>query len=334
MRKTKIIYFAPKLNGIMNFAEDFKHTLFKINEETFTDRSLAAFKYQYSSNSIYHSYCQYLHKTPETVKNLEDIPFMPIEFFKNHAVKCGVWEEAKIFKSSGTTATGRSQHYIKDLDLYLKTAKNAFEAEFGRLSDLKIIAILPSYQSQGDSSLISMVDYFMKFSHLKSGYYLNEDLHSAFSDSDRKLVIGVSYALLDIAESGMRAENSIIMETGGMKGRRKELTRNELHSYLKKGFGVKEVWSEYGMTELQSQAYGRNGQFRLPPWAKCLIRGINDPFTYQPNGKTGGINVIDLVNIDSCCFIETKDLGRVNGPTFEVLGRFDNSDIRGCNLMI
>lgn len=318
----------------MNFAEDFKHTLFEINEETFIDSSLSAFKYQYTSNPIYQSYCKHLHKTPEKVKSLEDIPFIPIEFFKNHAIKCGVWEETKVFKSSGTTATGRSQHYVKDLNFYHKTAKKTFEEEFGPLSDFKIVAILPSYQSQGDSSLISMVDYFMQYSQPESGYYLNEDLHSLLNDSDKKLIIGVSYALLELAEKGIQTRNSVIMETGGMKGRRKEITRNELHSHLKLGFNVAEVWSEYGMTELQSQAYGKNGQFRFPPWAKCLIRDINDPFSYQPNNKTGGINIIDLVNIDSCCFIETKDLGRMNEDSFEVLGRFDNSDIRGCNLMI
>ncbi len=179
-----------------------------------------------------------------------------------------------------------------------------------------------------------MVDYFMKYSHPESGYYLNEDVEHVLTDSDQKLVIGVSYALLNCAENRINIERSTIMETGGMKGRKKEITREQLHTSLKNGFNVNAIYSEYGMTELLSQAYGKNGFFSFPSWTKCMIRDINDPFSYLPENKTGGLNIIDLANIDSCCFIETKDLGRATGNTFEVLGRFDNSDIRGCNLMI
>ncbi|WP_436516779.1 acyl transferase [Ekhidna sp. To15] len=318
----------------MIFAEEFKHTLFEINEKNFNDSSLAAFEYQYYSCELYKDYCNNLQRTPKTVKSLLEIPFIPIEFFKNHAIKSGSWKENKIFKSSGTTDTGRSQHFIKDLDHYHNSAKRAFENHFGSLSNYKIIAILPSYQSQGDSSLISMVDYFLQFSLPDSGYFINNDLKDLLQDSVQKLIVGVSYALLDLAESHFNTRNAIVMETGGMKGRRKEIIRHELHAALKKGFGVDQIWSEYGMTELQSQAYGKNGTFQFAPWAKCFIRDINDPFTYLPDYKTGGINIIDLANIDSCCFIETKDLGILNNDTFEVLGRFDNSDIRGCNLMI
>ncbi len=318
----------------MNFAEKFKHTLSEINEENFIDSSLAAFDYQYNSCDLYRDYCNYLKKTPKSVKSLNQVPFLPIEFFKNHAIKCGSWHESKIFKSSGTTATGRSEHYIRDINHYHNIARSGFEDIFGSLANYKIIAILPSYQSQGDSSLISMIDYFMKFSQSGSGYFLKEDLKEVLMDSSKKLVVGVSYALLDLVEKKLEARNAIIMETGGMKGRRKEITRNELHESLKKGFKVDEIWSEYGMTELQSQAYGKDGNFKFAGWAKCLIRDINDPFSYQAEDKTGGINIIDLANIDSCCFIETKDLGRLNNGSFEVLGRFDNSDIRGCNLMI
>ncbi len=318
----------------MSFTEEFKHVLKQINGKTFLDSSLAAFEYQYQSCDLYHQYCNYLQRNPKNVKQLTDIPFIPIEFFKNHAIKSGSWQETKIFKSSGTTKTGRSQHYIKDLGHYHHMAKLNFENLFGPLSNYQLIAILPSYQEQGDSSLISMVDYFMEFCLPNSGYYINEDLDQLIQSSTNKILIGVSYALLDCAINSYQASNSIIMETGGMKGRRKEMTRDELHQVLKRGFGVNEIWSEYGMTELQSQAYGRSGEFGFPNWAKCLIRDINDPFSYLSDGKTGGINIIDLANIDSCCFIETKDLGRILGNKFEVLGRFDNSDIRGCNLMI
>lgn len=318
----------------MNFTEDFKQTLLRINEKTFIESSLAAFEYQYQMCDTYRTYCDYLKRNPKNVKNLHEIPFLPIEFFKNHAIKSGNWKETKVFKSSGTSETGRSLHYIKDLDHYHESAKYNFESHFGELSNYEIIALLPSYQEQGDSSLISMVDYFMKFSLPHSGYYLREELNQILKTPAKKILIGVSYALLDSVTMDFNPSNTIVMETGGMKGRRKEITRNELHNELKSGFGVKEIWSEYGMTELQSQAYGKSGHFRFPNWAKCLIRDINDPFTYLEPGKTGGINVIDLTNIDSCCFIETKDLGKATGNEFEVLGRFDNSDIRGCNLMI
>ncbi len=318
----------------MNFTEEFKHKLFGINEKNFLDSSLAVFEYQYKTNHIYHSYCNYLKKAPDNVKQLSEIPFMPIEFFKNHAIKCGEWEEEIIFKSSGTTDSGRSKHYIKDVRSYHKTAKINFEKQIGSLSQFQIVAILPSYQEQGDSSLISMVDHFMKFSHPSSDYFLRKNIEQVLKNDRKKLLIGVSYALLDIAEKDIYSTNAMVIETGGMKGRRKEITRNELHRELKKGLGVSEVWSEYGMTELQSQAYGKDGMFTFPNWAKCLIRDINDPFSYLPENRTGGINIIDLANVETCSFIETKDLGRYSNGYFEVLGRFDNSDIRGCNLMI
>ena len=318
----------------MSIAEKIKQRIPFTNEDNFIDSSLIAFEYQYHHNPVYQSYCNYLSKTPKSVDRLEEIPFLPIEFFKNHAVKTGSWNTTKIFKSSGTTASARSQHAIKDLEFYHQTAKNCFEDQFGPLDEFQIIALLPSYQEQGDSSLISMVDYFMNFSRRDSGYFLDREIREIISGSHKKLLFGVSYALLDLAESELRLENTLVMETGGMKGRRKEITRGELHSILKHSFGVEKIWSEYGMTELQSQGYGANGEFIMPGWANCLVRDLNDPFSYVEEGVTGGINIIDLVNIDTCSFIETKDLGRKNGGFFEVLGRFDNSDIRGCNLMI
>lgn len=318
----------------MSFSEDFKSSISKINEQTFNESSLEVFEFQYANCAIYKQYCNYLNKNPSNVKEVLDIPFLPIEFFKNHAIKSGKWKETKIFKSSGTTLTGRSRHLIRDENFYHNLSSDVFTKTFGDLSEVKIIALLPSYQEQGDSSLISMVDHLISLGHKDSGYYLKRDIKSLLSQRGRKIVMGVSYALLDLAEEKTKAVDTIIIETGGMKGRRKEITREELHNHLIGSFGLKEIWSEYGMTELLSQAYGKRGFFKFPPWAKCLIRDINDPFSYVPNGKSGGINVIDLANIDSCCFIETKDLGRANEEYFEVLGRFDNSDVRGCNLMI
>ncbi|MEO9869461.1 LuxE/PaaK family acyltransferase [Ekhidna sp.] len=320
----------------MSFSEDFKQSMLSINEKTIVDCSLEAFDYQFHTNQVYREYCNYLKVNPKTVKKLTEIPFLPIEFFKNHAVKSGEWKEKKIFRSSGTTDEGRSKHFIKDLDHYHTYSKSVFEKSFGSLSEIKIIALLPSYLEQGDSSLISMVDYFMSYSADGSGYFIGEDLTSLLENEDPKIFIGVSFAFLDLLDKSgpITSQNCIVIETGGMKGRRREIIRNELHQMLKDGFSVNTVFSEYGMTELQSQAYGENGIFHFPPWAKCLIRDINDPFAYLDQNKTGGINVIDLANIDSCCFIETKDLGRTKHEGFEVLGRFDNSDIRGCNLMI
>ena len=318
----------------MSFEKDFKEEIFKINDETFVDSSLEVFNYQYYNCSIYNDYCNYLKKTPREVKRLIDIPFLPIEFFKNHAIKSGTWQEEKIFKSSGTTGSSRSKHFVKDLSFYHRLAHQIFESRFGPIDDLGIIAVLPSYLEQGDSSLISMVDYFIQQSHANSGYFTTEEVKDVIKSNHSKIVIGVSFALLDSIEKGLETQNIKVMETGGMKGRRKEMTRYELHEKLKEGFNVSEVWSEYGMTELLSQAYGLNGFFEFPSWAKCIIRDVNDPFSFLGEKKTGGINIIDLANVDSCSFIETKDLGRQQNGKFEVLGRFDNSDIRGCNLMI
>lgn len=317
----------------MSFSDEFKRSLFQINEKNFETNALAAFNFQYRECDVYQKFCEHLNKSPEKVKKVSDIPFLPIEFFKSHAIKSGKWKKSKVFKSSGTTSSSRSHHFVRDIKHYHLSAQRAFESIVGDIKKLKIVAILPSYQQQGDSSLISMVDHFISYAKAGSGYFLYENIEKILQDDDPKLVIGVSYALLDLAERNIPTANAIIMETGGMKGRKKEITRKELHHQLKNGFGVGTIWSEYGMTELFSQAYGTNGQFTFPKWAKCLIRDINDPFSFLPEGLTGGINVIDLANIDTCCFIETKDLGKVSNNHFEVLGRFDNSDIRGCNLM-
>lgn len=321
----------------MQFAESFKETIFTINDQNFESYCLEVFNYQYSECSVYNQYCNYLKKNPNTVNKVYEIPFLPIEFFKNHAIKTGQWKEEKIFKSSGTTQTGRSQHHVRSLSFYHSVSKKIFEEYFGELASVELIALLPSYQEMGDSSLIDMIDFFISNSLPNSGYSLNnwDDLIERLgSTTKKKLLFGVSYALLDFAEKyNLNLDNIQFIETGGMKGRRKELTRTELHQKLKNSFNASGIHSEYGMTELMSQAYGFDGDFKFPNWVKVLIRDINDPFVYQDRGKIGGINVVDLANIDTCSFIETKDLGKIHDKTFEVLGRLDNSDIRGCNLM-
>jgi len=318
----------------MNFLEDFKKNIFTINEHNFDDSSLKAFDFQYNNNTIYRQYCDALKKSPKNVENIHSIPFLPIEFFKNRVVKSTSIQTKKIFKSSGTTGTARSNHYISDLDFYHEVCARIFEKAFGPMENLKIIALLPSYIEQGDSSLISMVDYFIKKAKSGSGYFLNKEIENELKQPGKKILFGVSYALLD-AQISEKYEGITVVETGGMKGRKKEITRAELIQSIQERLQPQEIWSEYGMTELQSQAYGKTGFFRFPPWAKTLIREVNDPFTYVGINKTGGINVIDLANIESCSFIETKDLGKISANgLFEVLGRFDNSDIRGCNLLV
>ncbi|MEP1097470.1 MAG: acyl transferase [Cyclobacteriaceae bacterium] len=321
----------------MQFAESFKETIFTVNEQNFESYCLEVFQYQYAECQVYQKYCNLVQKNPNSITGISQIPFLPIEFFKSNQIKSGNWHEQKVFRSSGTTQTGRSEHYVKDLDFYHRISKKAFEDHFETLDSLQILALLPSYQEMGDSSLIAMVDHFISLSNEDSGYVLNDSdklPNELVTTKNQKLLLGVSYALLDLADKHPTSvENVQIMETGGMKGRRNEMTRAELHEKLKDAFKVQEIFSEYGMTELMSQAYGKNGDFRFPDWVKVLIRDINDPFCYLGNEKTGGINVIDLANVDSCSFIETKDLGKSQNRTFEVLGRFDNSDVRGCNLM-
>lgn len=317
----------------MELISEFKENLFTINEHCFEDSSLELFNYQYHSNKIYKAYCDSIKKTPTEVKKLLDIPFLPIEFYKTQRITTTSKPAQKIFQSSGTTSGNRSKHYMQDLHFYHKVSLEIFEDVFGSLSSYQILALLPSYEEQGDSSLISMVDHFMQYSAASSGYYSPFELAPLLDNETKKIVFGVSYALLDLPK--MRASNVCVIETGGMKGRRKEMTRAELHINLLDTFSISSIWSEYGMTELTSQAYGENGQFRFPNWAKVVIRDINDPFTYLNFGKTGGINIIDLANIESCAFIETKDIGVMSeNNNFEVLGRFDNSDIRGCNLRV
>ena len=269
---------------------------------------------------------------------------MPIQFFKSHQVICSEQEVEQIFTSSGTTGNLTSKHYVSDLSIYESSFNKGFQHFYGSITDYTILALLPSYLEREGSSLIYMVDRLIKSTNKpKSGFYLNnltelkETLIELDTRGEKVLLLGVSFALLDLVESfQFNLKNTIIMETGGMKGRRKELVRHELHAILKEGFGVNQIHSEYGMTELLSQAYSKgDGIFECPNWMRVLTRDTEDALTIQQKEKTGGINVIDLANINSCSFIATQDLGKVYlNNTFEIIGRFDNSDIRGCNLMV
>lgn len=322
----------------MNFEDSFKLQIFDINEQNFEGKALEVFDFQYRTNNIYKLYCDYLGKSTDNVTSLKDIPFLPIEFFKTHEIKSGNWEHEAVFLSSGTTGQQRSKHFVKDLDFYDTLTQNIFERFFPKIEELQVLALLPSYQEQGHSSLIRMVDQFIKKGMPGSGYYLEKDqsLLEKVKSPEPKLLIGVSYALLNISDNNtINSQNIIVMETGGMKGRRKELTRYELHKILKNGFGVEKIYSEYGMTELMSQAYTKGDVlFDIPPWMKVLSREINDPFSYVTE-RTGGLNMIDLSNIYTCSFVEIKDLVKIRKKGFfEVLGRFDNSEIRGCNLLV
>jgi phenylacetate-coenzyme A ligase PaaK-like adenylate-forming protein len=321
-----------------------KNQIFNIKtEHEFNEIALEIFKYQYLNNMVYQEFCKHLSINPKAITTVNQIPFLPIEFFKTHIIKTGEFVEQIVFLSSGTTSQRQSQHYVKDVTLYEKSYTKAFQQFYGNIEDYCVLALLPSYMEREGSSLIFMVDDLIKKSkHSESAFFLNKEsemidlLQNMVKNHQKTILFGVSFALLDLAEKhNIDLNNVIIMETGGMKGRRKELTREELHRIYKNSFNVSEIHSEYGMTELLSQAYSKGeGVFRTPNWMKILIRDINDPFNIIEENRTGGINVIDLANIDSCSFIATQDLGKITNKGFEVLGRFDNSDLRGCNLLI
>ncbi len=319
--------------------------IFSIQTEgDFVQAALQTFGYQYQHNQVYQRFCTLLGRTPDKVRQLTDIPFLPIEFFKSEAVYCGNERPTTVFTSSGTTGSQTSRHYVKDLAIYQQSFRQGFADFYGNIEEYTVLALLPSYLERTGSSLITMVaDLIERSGSADSGFYLNEhdllaEKLTALDRSGRKvLLIGVSFALLDLVEKyRFQLKNTIVMETGGMKGRRKELIREELHAILCEGFGVEHIHSEYGMTELLSQAYsGGSGLYESVRWLKVLIRDTNDALSYQRPLKTGGINLIDLANIHSCSFIATQDLGRLHPDgKFEVLGRFDNADIRGCNLLI
>jgi len=313
------------------------------SEDQFRKLTLEIFKYQFENNMVYRSFCDLLNVHSSDVKVIDQIPFLPIQFFKTHQVTTSNNTE-KIFESSGTTGSVISKHFVTDISLYEKSFSEGFKHFYGDIEDYVILALLPNYLEREGSSLIYMVDNLIKKSnHPESGFYLNNyselssTLNSLESRGKKSILIGVSFALLDLIERfQFNLKHTIIMETGGMKGRRKELIREELHEKFKKGFGVPEIHSEYGMTELLSQAYSKGeSQFESPNWMRILIRDTEDAMTIMTSEKTGGINIIDLANIHSCSFIAAQDLGKKNtNNTFEILGRFDHSDIRGCNLMV
>lgn len=323
----------------------FRNRIFNIgNSDDFELLALEIFQYQAKENAVYTKYLSFLNIDINTVKKLSDIPFIPVEFFKNFEIITGNRSPAEIFLSSGTTGIKQSKHFVADVSVYEMSYTKSFEQFYGTIEDYVILALLPSYLEREGSSLIYMVnDLIKKSNNENSGFYLNNiddlavKLKMLDASGSKIMLIGVTYALLNLAEKHQfKLKNTIVMETGGMKGKRKEMIREELHEILSSRFGVKEIHSEYGMTELLSQAYSKGkGIFETPPWMKILIRDTVDALSYIPNFKSGGINIIDLANYNSCSFIATQDLGKKHSETtFEILGRFDHADIRGCNLLI
>jgi phenylacetate-coenzyme A ligase PaaK-like adenylate-forming protein len=329
-------YFCAVLN---------KQDIFNINTpEQFQETAMSVFQHQAINCEVYRSFLYHLNVSPADITAVEQIPFLPISFFKSHEVKSSKDAVQVVFSSSGTTGQIQSKHLVTDVSIYEDSFNKAFEQFYGLAQDSCILALLPSYQEREGSSLIYMVDALLAQSkHTESGYFLNDNqglyntLLQLKAQKQKTILIGVTYALLDFIESfTLEFPELIVMETGGMKGKRKEMVRDELHELLTAGFGVEAIHSEYGMTELLSQGYSYgNGVFNCPPWMKIMLRDTNDPLSLLQNRQTGGINVIDLANINSCSFIATQDLGKIfPDGSFEVLGRFDNADIRGCNLLV
>ena len=319
--------------------------LFTIStKKQFEKIALKTFRFQYENNIVYKKFCDYLKTEVTNVKSLTQIPFLPIQFFKSHQIVSNTNTFQETFTSSGTTGAITSSHFVTDVTLYEQSYSQAFNQFYGNIENFVVLALLPSYLERSGSSLIYMVsDLIKKSQNPESDFYLNnyDELITKLLILDKRgqnvLLIGVTYALLDLIEKqNFKLKHTIVMETGGMKGKRKEMIREELHQILCDGFGVSTIHSEYGMTELLSQAYSLgDGIFECPNWMHVLIRDTEDAFSYVANQKTGGINVIDLANINSCSFIATQDLGKkYDNQSFEVLGRFDHSDIRGCNLMV
>ncbi len=315
-----------------------------LGKEALKLATLKTFLRQARENIVYKEYLNQLNINSKDISAIEDIPFMPIEFFKHHRVVTGQGLETRIFESSGTTGSQPSKHFILDDRIYEESLVQGFQKFFGDPSEWCFLALLPSYLERPNSSLIFMMNHLISLSsHPLSGFYLNnlDELAAKLTlleeSGQKTMLIGVTFALLDLAEQHpMPLKNTIIVETGGMKGRRHEITRDELHALLKSAFQIESVCSEYGMTELLSQAWSTgNGIYHSPPWMKILIRDPYDPFRRMPDGKSGGIDVIDLANQFSCSFIQTQDLGlKHRDDSFEVLGRFDNSELRGCNLLL
>lgn len=319
------------------------NNIFSVNDESFNAQALQVFKYQAANNKVYNQWVNALHIKVEKVKRIEDVPFMPVNFFKTHQVITGNFNPQLIFESSGTTNQVNSKHFVKYPDIYIESFTRGFEIFYGDVKEWCIIGLLPSYLERQGSSLVYMADHLIRLSgHSSGGFYLSdfEKLSAVLQHLEKKgqktLLIGVTFALLDFAERyPMQLNHTIIMETGGMKGRRKEMIREEVQDVIKKQLGVTEVHSEYGMTELLSQAYSYgDGNFKTVPWMKVMVRNEDDPLHVYPHGR-GIINIIDLANLYSCSFLATDDIGIVSPDnSFKVPGRTDNSDLRGCSLLV
>ncbi len=322
----------------------FKKELFSVTRETFADKALELFRYQAEACAVYRDFLQYLDISVGSITKMEDIPFLPIELFKSRKILSGDIDTNFYFESSGTTSSINSRHYVYDENIYKESIIHSFNHFFGDVKNYCLLALLPTYLERPNASLVYMCrELMLQSGNDKNGFYLDdlEGLQKIILQNESNqiptILIGVSFALIELAEKfPMHLSNTIIMETGGMKGRREEITRAELHQILTTAFNTKNIYSEYGMTELLSQAYSKgNSVFFTPSWMKIIIRDTEDPFTILPQEKTGCINIIDLANIYSCAFIATQDLGKIHADgSFEVLGRFDNSDVRGCNLMV
>jgi len=328
----------------LDTSKSFNGDLYSVNDGNFNDIALQLFHFQLENNVVYREYVRHLNADIHAVKTVEQIPFLPISFFKNHDLRTGDWTAETSFSSSGTTGLQTSVHHLRSLRFYLDHSVRCFEYFFGDITQYHFLALLPSYLERRDSSLVAMIQNFMQKSRsTSSGFYLEnidklvKDLNRLRKDGKKTVLWGVTFALLDLAERyHPDLSHCLVFETGGMKGRREEITRQELHTRLNQAFGTDKIFSEYGMTELLSQAYTRGGNsFFCPPWMKVVARDISDPMEKGLLNTSGGINVIDFANADSIAFIETEDIGRVwEDGSFEVLGRLDNSDIRGCNLMV
>jgi hypothetical protein len=318
------------------------NNIFSVNEQNFADKALEIFRYQYSNNEVYHNWVDSLHIKFDSVMRIEEIPFLPVQLFKTHIVATGQFTPQAVFESSGTTNSLNSKHYVKDLNLYHESYFRGFQQFYGEVNRWCILGLLPSYLERTGSSLVMMVDNLIKKSgHPLSGFYLDDfkklanTLNILEGEQQKTLLIGVTFALLDFAEQmPTKLMYTSVMETGGMKGRRKEIIRGEVHDLLTTKFDIEAIHSEYGMTELLSQAYAKaDGLFSPVPWMKVLIRDEEDPLNVSATGR-GGLNIIDLANVHSCSFIATEDAGECfNDGSFIVNGRIDNSDIRGCSLM-
>lgn len=321
----------------MDTFERFEQVLHTVNERSFDEIALQLFHFQAKHNPVYSEYIRHLRVDPARVQHVSRIPYLPVSFFKTHEVKTGSWPTEVTFTSSGTTGSHPARHSVHRLDFYLDHASRCFRHFYGDPSQYEILALLPSYMERQGSSLVAMIDDFIQRGG--GGFYhgRTDALVEAARSSHRKVLVwGVTYALLDLSETGASLTGSIVMETGGMKGRRKEITREELHKTLQSRLAVPSIHSEYGMTELMSQAYAQQGGFyRCPPWMRVFLRDLEDPFDLSEARPSGGVNIIDLANVRTCAFIETQDLGRrAENQAFEIVGRVDNSDVRGCNLMV